>query len=126
MSKRKEVSVTAPSTQIKAPPAALADVKITQFSWGKTGFGNVMEATFNIKNNSKFPIKDLEILAIHSAPSGTVIDSNERTIFESWKAGEERTISKFNMGFIHSQANRSEVRIKKMTVITPQGPVTIP
>ena len=82
-------------------------VKIAKFSWRTEGFGNIMEATFTIKNTLPFDVKDLEIKCVHSAPSGTVIDSNTRPIYQLFKAGQSRTIRDFNMGFINNQANRS-------------------
>jgi hypothetical protein len=88
------------------------DVVIVKWSWQKAGFGNVMEADFTIKNTTGNIVKDVEIKCVHTAPSGTVIDSNERTIYERWEPGETRTIIKFNMGFIHDQAKSSTVVIK--------------
>ncbi len=86
------------------PDSAL---KIRKWSWSKDGFSNIMIATFTIKNNANFDIKDVEITCVHSSPSGTVIDRNTRTIYEIFQAGKTRTIREFNMGFIHSQAQRS-------------------
>jgi len=82
-------------------------VKIVDFSWHTDGFGSVMVATFTIKNSLPVSVKDIEVECTHSASSGTVIDSNQRTIFEIIKSGQTRTFRDFNMGFIHSQAKRS-------------------
>lgn len=80
---------------------------IIRWNWSKEGFDNIMIATFTIKNNANFDIKDAEITCIHSTPSGTQIDRNTRTIYEVFRAGRTRTIREFNMGFIHTQATRS-------------------
>lgn len=82
-------------------------VKIVDFSWSMEGFGSVMEATFVIKNSLPINVKDIEVKCTHSAASGTVIDSNTRTIYEVIRSGKTRTFREFNMGFIHSQAKRS-------------------
>jgi|WetSurMetagenome_2_1015567.scaffolds.fasta_scaffold00682_12 hypothetical protein len=74
------------------------------YEWGKTGFDSVMEATFSIDNQSKYTIKDITIKCTHLAKSGTAIDSNSRTIYDTVNARSRKVISKFNMGFIHSQA----------------------
>ena len=79
-------------------------LEITKFSWSKEGFGAFMHASFTIKNSSALDIKDVSIRCTHHAPSGTVIDSNERTIYEIVKANSTRSFREFNMGFIHSQA----------------------
>ncbi len=92
-------------------------VTITDFSWTTGAFGNVMEVTLTIKNALPVQVKDIEVKCTHSAPSGTVIDSNRRTIYEVIGAGKARTFRKFNMGFIHSQANRSSCQVVDVTRI---------
>jgi hypothetical protein len=92
-------------------------VSIESFSWVKEGFGNVMEANFVIRNRLPWPVKDLEIRCEHSAPSGTMLDSNTRTIYERFEANQTRRINKFNMGFIHSQATRSGCRVVSVVVM---------
>lgn len=93
-------------------------VKISNFSWSKSAYGSVMEATFTIKNTLPFAVKDIRVKCSHSAPSGTVIDSNERVIYEVIKAKKARTFREFNMGFIHSQATRSGCRITDVTRVS--------
>lgn len=90
---------------------AQSQVKLENFEWTTGGFGSVMEADFKIKNDSKYLVKDIEITCTHSAKSGTVIDSNKRVIYDSVEAGKTKTIKKFNMGFINSQANQSSCEI---------------
>jgi hypothetical protein len=92
-------------------------VALESFSWTKEGFGNVMEATFTIKNSLPWAVKDIEIRCEHSAPSGTTVDSNTRTIYERFEANKSRQISKFGMGFIHSQATRSGCRVLSVVVL---------
>ena len=57
-------------------------VKITDFSWRKEGFNNIMILDLTVRNELPFSVKDVEITCEHSAPSGTKIDSNTRTIYE--------------------------------------------
>jgi len=88
----------------------LGSVKL-EFNWGTTAGGSIMVANFTIRNPTKYSIKEIEITCRHSAPSGTEIDSNRRTIYESIKANSSRTFKNFNMGFIHDQATRSRCEI---------------
>jgi hypothetical protein len=90
-------------------------VRLKAFSWRKEAFGNVMEADFTIENMLSVNVKDIEIVCTHSAPSGTVIDSNTRTIYDLIGAGKTRVFRNFNMGFIHSQANRSSCEVVDVT-----------
>ena len=87
------------------------------FAWGKQGFGNVMIANFTIRNKSNYDVKDIEAKCTHSANSGTVIDSNDRTIYEIVKAHTTKKVNGFNMGFIHSQAAQSSCEIVDLTLI---------
>jgi hypothetical protein len=92
-------------------------LEISKFSWSKEGFGSVMVAEFSIKNTSDYDLKDISIKCRHSGPSGTVIDSNERTIYEIVKAKTSKPIRHFSMGFIHSQAARSGCEVVGATLI---------
>jgi hypothetical protein len=105
---RDKIKEYEPSPQLTHPERF---VTIELLSWSKEGFGSVMEADFTISNGLPWPVKDIEILCEHDAPSGTTIDSNKRTLYERIGANDFKIITKFNMGFIHSQATRSACRI---------------
>jgi hypothetical protein len=90
---------------------ALRNVEIAKWSWQKGGFDSVMIATFTFKNNNDFPVKDVTVRCVHTAPSGTVIDDNTRTIYERIEPHKKHTVRDFSMGFIHSQANRSSCQV---------------
>jgi hypothetical protein len=109
------------STLAPAPDArliALSEVKL-DFSWHKDSLETMMLANFVVNNTSDYSIKDLEITCVHSANSGTRIDSNTRTIYEIVKAHSKRRFPEFNMGFIHSQATSSSCRITDLKVVDP-------
>jgi hypothetical protein len=89
----------------------LKNITIDSFRGEKGGFGSVMKATFVIINRNKFAVKDVEVTCTHRANSGSVIDSNRRTIYERIKAGGNHAVVDFNMGFIHSQANSTNCRV---------------
>jgi hypothetical protein len=93
-------------------------VEMTNFSWVKKGFGNIMEAKFAIKNNLLVAVKDIEVKCTHYSASGTNIDSNRRTIYEIIKPERKRTFRKFDMGFIHSQASKTSCKVVGMTKLT--------
>jgi hypothetical protein len=81
------------------------------FRWHKDGFGNVMIADFTLKNPTQYRFKDFEIKCIHSAPSGTQIDSNTQTIYEVVEPRSTKVVKDMNMGFINSQASKSDCEI---------------
>jgi zinc-ribbon domain len=104
------------SPTVDPKDALLRDVKL-EYKWYKEGFGNVMIADFSINNPTQYRFKDVEIKCTHSAPSGTVIDSNTRTIYEIVEPKSTKVIKQMNMGFIHSQASRSGCDISNLTPI---------
>lgn len=95
------------------PPgaAAGAGVSIADWSWSKGGFDAVMIADFTFRNDNPFPVKDLTVRCIHSAPSGTEIDRNTRVIYEIVPAHGTKLVPHFSMGFIASQATSSRCSV---------------
>lgn len=100
--------------------ASVRDVAIKEtkldFSWSKAGFENIMEANFTIQNKSRYDIKDITITCVHSAKSGTVIDTNKQTIYDVVKVNSTKKFQNVNMGFIHSQAHSSSCYISDLIV----------
>jgi len=106
-------------TSPAAPPVVrektpLENVELVDFSWNKDGFGSVMMAKFVLRNNNDFAVKDIKIKCTHTAKSGTVIDSNTRTIYDVIKPKSQKTFRDFNMGFIHSQVDRSSCEVENI------------
>jgi len=110
---------TSSTASVKREPSlkemAMNKVEL-DFSWSKTGFDNIMEGTFTITNNSQHQIKDIEITCTHYAKSGTRIDSNKRTIYDVVPAKSKQTFVKFNMGFIHSQSEKTGCSITDLKI----------
>jgi hypothetical protein len=70
-----------------------------------------MVADFLLRNDNPFAVKDLTVTCVHSAPSGTKIDKNTRTIYEIIPAHGRKWIKNFNMGFIANQAVESSCSV---------------
>jgi hypothetical protein len=107
-----------PREQAKPKPSkeeVLRQVKLN-FSWSTGGFDNVMLADFVIKNPTPHRFKDIQITCMHYAPSGTLVDSNVRTIYVIVPPNGSKSISRFNMGLIHSQARSSSCSITNVVV----------
>ncbi len=64
-----------------------------------------------------FAVKDIRIKCTHTTKSGTVIDSNTRTVYDVIEAKSKKTIRDFNMGFIHSQVDRSNCEVERVVVV---------
>lgn len=91
-------------------------VKIKKLDWNKGGFDSVMMVKATFENKSNKDIKDIELTCEHFSNSGTKIDSNKKTIYETIKAGKSKSIHDFNMGFIHSQAASTSCSITDLVV----------
>jgi hypothetical protein len=74
-----------------------------------------MIGTFALRNTNPFAVKDIVITCQHFAPSGTLIDSNTRTVYQAIKPKASITVADFNMGFIHTQARKSSCRVAGFT-----------
>lgn len=94
----------------------LHNVSLVNFAWSKGGFENIMMANFTIANRNDVAVKDITIECQHAGKSGTRIDSNTRTIYDVIKPKSKKTFREFNMGFIHTQAVRSECSIKAVAL----------
>lgn len=96
----------------QADPKTIAIKEVDlKYEWGKAADGLVMLADFTFRNNNDFAVKDLTITCNHYASSGTLVDSNTRTVYELIRPKTAKTVRGFNMGFIHSQAARSGCKI---------------
>jgi hypothetical protein len=67
-----------------------------------------MKASFDIRNDNDFPVKDVEITCRHSAAFGSKIDSNTRTVYDRVSARSYLLVTDFDMGFIHSKVTSTE------------------
>jgi len=105
--------VAANSKAVKERVAA--SLQLADYKWSKSEFG-ILTASFTFDNSSDYDVKDIEVVCQHSAPSGTRIDSNTRTIYDVFKARSIRTIPNFQMGFINSQSVRSGCSIKSFAL----------
>lgn len=104
------------STVSESPKdVALRSLKL-DFKWHLGGFENVMLADFTVSNPTAYPVKDIEITCNHTAKSGTKIDSNTRIIYDIVPANGKKTFKKFNMGWIHSQADSSSCRCTDLKI----------
>lgn len=118
-----EGSGSSPASSASAPPppdpktVALDALKFEKLEWTKGGFDNIMLITTTIKNTGNRPVKDLTIECTHYSNSGTRIDSNKKTIFERIDAGKSLRVKEFSMGFIHTQASKTNCAIEDVVLL---------
>lgn len=114
--KNKASAVASSSTpSYAAPTNGLSRISVGGLRWGKGITGSIMEASFSITNQNNYAVKDLVVTCVHTANSGTVIDSNTRTVYEVVYPGNTFLVHDLNMGFIHSQAQYTRCGITGFT-----------
>lgn len=89
---------------VLVPPSDVDRVKITDFTWGKAGFGTVMAASFTVRNSLPRAVKDITVKCTLTGASGTEIGQAARTIYRQFPRGATR-VADFNMGFVSDQAS---------------------
>jgi hypothetical protein len=77
----------------------------------KEGFGNVMVVDVTIQNRGLSNLKDFVVECSNKGPSGTVINTNTRTVFEIVPSRATRTFKSVNMGFINQQTKSTNCQV---------------
>ena len=75
-----------------------------------------MMVDFTFTNKGKYAVKDIKVECRSAANSGTFIDKNKKTIYESVQPGETKRIDHFNMGFLNSQATSTACLVDDLKV----------
>lgn len=115
-SANKSSSFNSEAVEKKQKDIAIDLVEIVEYKRVDTTIDNILEVDFTIKNNYQFKVKDIEITCTHYAKSGTKIDSNKRIIYDIIDARSKKTFNKFNMGFIHSQADETNCKVTDIKI----------
>lgn len=101
--------------QVSPKVTALRGVKLDFTVASHTG--GILVVNFTVQNKSAYTVKDLEITCRHAANSGTIIDSNVRTIYEIVNSHSKKRFPQFNMGFVNSQAARTACVVTDLTMV---------
>jgi len=114
----KEATAKAAYAPSQRPPTKremVEQFRIRSLSWEKSGFGTVMIANFTIHNDNTIPVKDVKVQCSSWGPSGSIIDSNAQTIYESIRGRSYLDVTKLNMGFIRSEAVDTKCKVVDFT-----------
>jgi hypothetical protein len=112
---------SAPESYVEPKPESLtktevlANFRFGNFSWQKEGFGTIMKASFLLHNDNPMPLKDIQITCYSSGPSGSIIDTNSRTVFEVVRQRSFLQVDDMSMGFIRSEAVKTKCVVTGFT-----------
>lgn len=87
------------------------NIEIDELSFRKGGFRNALIASFVLRNDNKFGVRDIRIICVQTKPDGTILSTTERTFYRALKAEASLPIPDFNMGPIHPQASQRSCRV---------------
>jgi hypothetical protein len=90
--------------------AALSNIKLDT-AWTKSTIGSILVVNFTVHNKNVFSVKDIAITCLTSAPSGTILGSIDRVVYQRVEPGETKHIDDFTMGFINSQTTATSCSI---------------
>jgi hypothetical protein len=98
----------ADAAKAPAPPPAHARVALAPVKWQRGGFGAVAVATFTVRNENPFPVKDIELVCEFWARSGTRVGRQRVMLYERLPPGGARTVRDMTVGFIDQQAHTGD------------------
>jgi hypothetical protein len=93
-----------------------AGASVEKVAARKAGFGNVLMIDVTLRNDSLSNLKDFQITCESRGNSGTVMDSNTRTLYEIVEARSSRAFRNVNMGLLRSQAASSNCVVDRAAV----------
>jgi hypothetical protein len=104
----------AEEARIKAEGTPLENAELIFHGWKIGGFGSIFLGDFSIKNKGAYPIKDFDIRCTYFGPSGTELGTVREAAYELVKPKSTLRLKELNMGFMHSQARRTNCEIRSV------------
>ena len=98
-----------PNDDVKQNPKSYLELRV--IGWENAAFGTVGVYNLNIKNTSNLPIQDIVLKFTYYGESGTILNTNEATIYKIIKPKSTLKERNFNAGFKHSQGVTCNVEI---------------
>jgi hypothetical protein len=110
----------------KAPTSKQADqqaqlvaaLQMSEISWHKGGFNDIMMFNAKVQNTGKRDVKDIKVVCDHAADGGSKVASNAATIYGPFPAGKSKAIHEFDMGVVHDQTKGTSCSIVDATLAT--------
>ena len=100
-------------TPVAAPEPSghsLANLSLIVTSSYSVWYG-VEDGFFDVKNSNFVDVKDLTILCLDYAPSGTIIGKHIGTVYQIFPARQTRSIGRFRIGFVDPQSTGTSCEI---------------
>jgi len=106
------------SKQLEQQAQLVAALQMSEISWHKGGFNEIMMLDAKVQNTGKRDVKDIKVVCDHASESGSKVASNAATIYGPFPAGKSKLIHEFDMGVVHDQTKGTSCSIVDATAAT--------
>jgi len=93
-----------PAAMSEPPPAA--GLRISGQSWRRAGLGSNAQATFTLRNDNAYAVKDLEIACAFARRDGSHLTDRKRIIPVTVEPKTRKRFARLHVGFVNIHANR--------------------
>jgi hypothetical protein len=93
-----------PAAMSEPPPAA--KLRISGQSWQRAGLGSNAQATFTLRNDNAYAVKDIEIACAFARRDGSHLTDRKRIIPVTVESKARKRFARLHVGFVNVYANR--------------------
>ena len=93
-----------PAAMSEPPPAA--GLRISGQSWQRAGLGSNAQATFTLRNDNTYAVKDIEIACAFARRDGSHLTDRKRIIPVTVDPKTRKRFARLHVGFVNVHANR--------------------
>jgi len=93
-----------PAAMSEPPPAA--GLRISGQSWHRAGLGSNAQATFTLRNDNAYAVKDIEIACAFARRDGSHLTDRKRIIPVTVDPKTRKRFARLHVGFVNIHANR--------------------
>ena len=113
------------SKQVELQAQAVAALQLTEVSWHKGGWNDMMMLNATVQNSGKRDVKDISVVCEHLSSAETKVASDAATIYGPFPAGKSKSIRNFDMGSFHEQPRGTNCSIVGATLATKRWGRTV-
>ena len=106
------LDISSVDAQSKAPASPEKEIVVKDYKWGSGGSGTVgIIKEITLENKGKTDYKDIDIEVDLYTASDVPLGSLRSTIHEELSGGSQKTFYNVNLGFMHSELQKSVIRV---------------
>src|SRR4029077_6100450 len=106
------------SKQVEQQAQAVAALQMSEVSWHKAGWNEMMMFNATVQNSGKRDVKDIKVVCDHLSSPATKAASNAATIYGPFPAGKSKSIRDFDRGSLHDETKGTNCSIVGATLAT--------